>query len=114
MAVGEGKINKPSILANIDHWVRVSLSDMIFSGVVERFPKLQVGSVERELTWVPHFLDRIDYQYTQRPASNYGYRFNADMFPRSRQLLEKILLDCTEDEKAKIVGGNAAREYGLD
>ena len=35
-------------------------------------------------------------------------------FPRSRQILEEILVDCTEEEKAKIAGGNAARVYGLD
>ena len=32
-------------------------------------------------------------------------------FPRSQQILEEILVDCTEEEKAKIAGGNAARVY---
>lgn len=35
-------------------------------------------------------------------------------FPRSRQVLEKVLAECTEEEKVKIVGGNAARVYQLD
>ena len=35
-------------------------------------------------------------------------------FPRSRQILEEILVDCTEEEKAKIAGGNAARIYNLN
>ena len=35
-------------------------------------------------------------------------------FPRSREILEHILGDCTEAEKAKIVGGNAARVYNLN
>ena len=35
-------------------------------------------------------------------------------FPRSRQILGEILADCTEDEKAKITGGNAAKIYDLD
>ena len=152
------RLGKPSFFANVDHWVRVSLSDMIFSGVFERYPKLQVGSVEMELSWVPHFLDRIDYQYTQRPDSNYRYRFHTDTlpseffhsnvflgfqedalgirlrdiigvdnlqwgadyphhestFPRSRQILEEILVDCTDEEKTKIAGGNAARVYNLN
>ena len=30
-----------SFLANADHWVRMSLADMIFSGVFERYPKTQ-------------------------------------------------------------------------
>src|SRR5207248_2240538 len=41
-----------SFLANADHWVRMSLADMIFSGVFERYPKLQVGTVEHELSWI--------------------------------------------------------------
>ena len=159
-SVGEETVaNKPSFLANADHWVRISLSDMIFSGVFERYPKLQVGSIEMELAWVPHFLDRIDYQYTQRAETiEGGYRFKSDMlpsdyfhsnvflsfqedglgirdrdiigvdkllwgadyphqestFPRSRQIIEEILVDCTQEEKAKIAGGNAARVYNLN
>ena len=149
---------KPSFLANSDHWVRVSLSDMIFSGVFERYPKLQVGSVEMELSWIPHFLDRIDYQYSQRANGDYSFGINSDLlpsdyfhsnvflgfqedalgirdrdiigvdqllwggdyphqestFPRSRQIIEEILVDCTEEEKAKIAGGNAARVYKLN
>ena len=145
--------------SNADHWVRMSFARMIFSGVLERYPKLQVGSVEMELSWVPHFLDRIDDSYTQR-AQNFsrGYRFKEgalpsdffhdnvflgfqedalgirlrdiigvnqlqwgsdyphaeSTFPRSRQILEEILADCTEEEKAKIAGGNAARVYRLN
>jgi len=146
---------KPSYGANVDYWVRVALADMIFSGVFERFPKLQVGSVEMELSWVPHFLDRLDYMYTQKGLERvmYVYKNNAlprdffhrnvflgfqedalgiklrdiigvdnmqwgsdyphqeSTFPRSREILEEILVDCTEEEKAKIAGGNAARVY---
>ena len=147
-----------SDFTNIDHWVRMSLSDMIFDGVFRRYPKLQVGSVEMELSWVPHFLDRMDYNYTQRAPREGWQHFDDDMlpsdyfhrnvflgfqedglgirdrdiigvdnilwgsdyphqestFPRSREILEEILVDCTEDEKAKIVGGNAKRVYHLD
>ena len=152
----------PDFVCNVDHWVRTSLAKMIFSGVFQRYPKLCVGSVEHELSWVPHFLDRLDYTYTQRPRDAFkrGYwdRYTGDMlpsdhfhrsvfvgfqedalgikdrhiigvdnlqwgsdyphpestFPRSRQILEEILADCTEEEKAKIAGGNAARVYRLD
>ena len=148
-----------NFLSNIDHWVRMSLGNMIFGGVFERYPKLQVGSVEMELSWVPHFLDRIDYNYTQREQEfSREYRFKGaalpsdffhqnvflgfqedalgirdrhiigvdqllwggdyphieSTFPRSRQIIEEILADCTEDEKTKIAAGNSARVYGLD
>ena len=149
---------RPSFFCNTDHWVRISLADMIYSGVFERYPKLMVGSVEQELSWIPHFLDRLDYNYTQRAIGGVGlYWFKGDAlpsdyfhsnvflgfqedalgirlrdmigvdslqwgsdyphqestFPRSQQILEEILVDCTEEEKAKIVGGNAARVYRL-
>ena len=147
----------PWFLVNMDHWVKTSLAQLIFSGVFERYPKLQVGSVEMELSWVPHFLDRMDYAYTQRQAELITNRFKEDMlpsdffhqnvylsfqedalgireryiigvdnlmwgsdyphaestFPRSREIIEEILVDCTEEEKAKIAGGNAVRVYHL-
>jgi predicted TIM-barrel fold metal-dependent hydrolase len=34
-------------------------------------------------------------------------------FPKSQEMLEEMLADCTEVEKAKIAGGNAARVYRL-
>ena len=151
---------RPAFEANVDHWVRMSLGDMIYSGVFERYPKLHVGSIEMELSWVPHFLERMDYCYTQRAQDRGGYwrkleegmlpsdyfhrnaflGFQEDglgvrlrdiigvdnllwgsdyphpesTFPRSRQILEEILDGCTEEEKAKIAGGNAARIYHLD
>ena len=136
----------------------MSITDIIFTGVFERYPKLQIGAVEHELSWAPHFLDRIDYNYSQRARGISGCRFKNMMlpsdffhrnvflgfqedalgiklrdiigvdtlqwgsdyphqestFPRSRQILEEILADCTEEEKAKIAGGNAARIYDLD
>ena len=148
-----------SFSCNSDYWVRLSLADIIFGGVFERYPKLQVGSVEHELSWVPHFLRRMDRSYTQGPKEFFrGDRFKGgalpsdffhdnvflgfqeddlgiklrdiigvdnlqwgadyphseSTFPRSREILDNILLDCTEQEKAKIVGGNAARIYRLD
>ena len=141
---------------NCDHYVRMSLAEMITSGVFERYPKLQIGAVEYESSWAAHFLERLDYAYTDRHHGIMG-RFKSDMlpsdffhrnvfvgfqedllgirlrdligvdnlqwgsdyphhestFPRSREILEEILVDCTDEEKAKIAGGNAARVYKL-
>ena len=41
------------------------------------------------------------------------YPHQESTFPRSREILEEILADCSEEEKAKIAGGNAARVYHL-
>ena len=147
----------PAFIATQAHWAQMSVADMIFSGVMERYPKLSIGSVELDLAWIPYFLDRIDYTYTQRARDFTPYRFKEDMlpsdffhrqvfvgfqedalgvkmrdiigvdnlmwgsdyphpestFPRSRQIIDEILVDCTEEEKAKIVGGNAARLYNF-
>ena len=142
---------------NVDHWPQVSLTHMIFSGVFERHPGLKVVVVEHELSWVPHFLERMDYNYLQRAREISPYRFKDDMvpsdffhkqvfigvtedalgvsqrhligtdnilwgsdyphpetsFPRSQQTIEEIFADCTEEEKAKFVGENTAKVYGL-
>ena len=143
---------------NPDHYVRMSLAHIIFTGVFERYPKLQMGTVEHELSWIPHFLDRLDYTYQQRARRDIWYRFKEAMlpsqyfhrnvfcgfqedslgirlreiigldnlqwgsdyphhestWPRSREILDQILEGCTEEEKAKIAGGNAVRVYRLD
>ena len=150
---------KPSVITNTDHWARMSLANIIFGGVFQRFPKLQIGAVEHELSWAPHFLDRMDYTYTQRvPVVEWWSRYTGDKlpsehfrsnvfigfqedglgikmrdiigvdtlmwgsdyphtestFPRSRQILEEILADCSEEDRAKIAGGNVARVYNLN
>ncbi len=139
------------------YWVQVSIAHMIYTGVFERYPRLQIGAVEAELSWAPHFIDRLDYTYTQRAKRDNWYVLKEDMlpsdyfhrnvfigfqedalgvrlrefigvdsltwgsdyphhestFPKSRQILDEILSDCTEEEKAKIAGGNTARIYHL-
>ena len=154
---GDNEETGPAYYTNVDYWVRMSLSHIIFSGVLERHPRLEVGSIEMELSWVPHFLDRLDYNYTQRPKTGKWHSFKEDMmpsdyfhrnvflgfqedhlgikdrhiigvdnilwgsdyphiestFPYSRQVLEEILADCNEEEKAKIAGANAERIYRL-
>jgi len=154
----DNRHTRPALLANADHWVRVSLGHMIFTGVFERYPRLQVGTVEHELSWVPHFLERLDYTYTQRARRDWWYRFRDHMlpsdffhrsvflsfqedqlgirdraligvenlmwgsdyphteatFPRSQQILERLLAGVPEEERAKITCTNVARLYHFD
>jgi predicted TIM-barrel fold metal-dependent hydrolase len=65
----------PSVFVLQDTMVRRSLADMIFSGVFERHPGLRVGTVEHELAWIPHFLQQLDYTYTDRPARGDWHRY---------------------------------------
>ena len=39
-----------SWMTNIDHWTRMSLGHMIFSGVFESYPRLYAGAIETELS----------------------------------------------------------------
>jgi predicted TIM-barrel fold metal-dependent hydrolase len=73
----------PSMFVNSDFQVRQALAELIFSGVFERFPRLRVGSIEHELAWIPFFLARIDYTYTDRPRRGPEWRrfVDADALP---------------------------------
>jgi len=75
------RTQRPSGLVNADHWVRMSLAHLILTGVFERYPRLRVGSAEHELSWAPHFLDRLDYTYTQRARRDSWHRFKGDVMP---------------------------------
>ena len=140
------------------HTVQSSLAAIIFGGVFERYPKLRVGAVEFEVSWVPYFLNRMDDTYKHRVAGYSGHRFKGDAlpsafwrsnafggfqedalgmqlrhiigvdnllwgsdyphgestFPKSREIMERILEGVPEDEQAKVAGGNCARLYGFN
>ena len=92
-----------STLINADHWVRMSLSDMILAGVFERHPNLQVGAVEHELAWVPYFLERDGLRvYPKTPARQrtpvQGEHASQRLFPPER--LGELPGGCPRD-KAK-------------
>lgn len=147
-----------AFLINQDYWVRMSITQIILSGVFERYPGLSLGAVEHELAWVPYFLSKCDYTYTQVPHGEVWHQLKGDAlpsdffrqnvflsfqedtlgiqlrniigvdgllwgsdyphvestFPRSQEVLEEVLSDCTDEEKEKIVGGNAQRIYRDD
>jgi len=57
-----------------DYWVRLSLAEIIFGGVFDRFPQLRVGSVEHEIAWIPHWLRNMDFIYERRQFLTGGWR----------------------------------------
>ena len=88
---------RPTFICNADYWPRMSLADLIFGGVFERYPGLQVGSVEHELSWVPHFLDRIDYIHAHRSGDwTTEGRFKGEMLP-SDYFHSNVFLGFQED-----------------
>jgi predicted TIM-barrel fold metal-dependent hydrolase len=66
------------------------MTDMIFTGVFERFPELQVCWIETGVGWIPHFLECLDDRWWRNrvwgdlpltePPSFYWYRNNAASF----------------------------------
>ena len=56
---GQG-INRYRIGVNQTREIEDALFDMIFSGVLERYPKLKIVSVENEVGWMPFWLGQCD------------------------------------------------------
>ena len=72
---------KPSQYVTASHWVEVSIADMTFSGVFERHPELMIVSLEHEAAWAAHFVNLMDYTYTQRARRAAWHRFKDDTLP---------------------------------
>jgi predicted TIM-barrel fold metal-dependent hydrolase len=71
-----------------------SITQMIFTGVFERFPELQMCWIETGVGWIPHLIESIDDRYWRNrvwgdlpinePPSSYWYRNNAATFITDR------------------------------
>lgn len=83
-----------------------SMTQMLFTGVFERFPELQVCWIETGVGWLPHFIECLDDRYWRNrswgelpisePPSFYWYRNNAATFITDRSgiaLREKVGVD---------------------
>jgi predicted TIM-barrel fold metal-dependent hydrolase len=77
-------------ISNVFAQVAGSLSQMLFTGVFERFPTLHVTWIEGGVGWIPHFLDALDDRYwrnrgwgrlpIKEPPSFYWHRNNSGSF----------------------------------
>ena len=74
----------------------ISMCDMIFSGVFERYPDLRLAIVEFELSWVPYVLTNMDYTYRERHEEA-QYRFKGDTLP-SDFFARNVFLSFQEDD----------------
>src|ERR671935_407683 len=56
----------------LSHEVEKSFSVLIFSGVLDRFPELQIVSAENNVGWIPYYLQRMDRTFERgRYAAGY-------------------------------------------
>ncbi len=84
------------VTMNVIQDPRMALTTMVYDGVLERFPKLRVATIEAMLGWVGEWLERLNYRFQymghtsqmKRPATEYFERniwINGDpeekMFP---------------------------------
>ena len=74
----------------------LSMCDMIFAGVFERYSKLRLAIVEFELSWVPYVLTNMDYCYRERHEEAF-YRFKNQMKP-SDFYYQNVGLSFQEDD----------------
>ena len=70
----------------LHHSVEKTLADMIFGGVTERFPKLKLVSVENDIGWIAHFLQRLDHSYEKYRYLERGVIPNPPSFYFRRQV----------------------------
>ncbi len=71
-----------------------NITAMLFQGVYERFPQLQICWIETGVGWLPHLLEALDDRYWRNrswgqlpisePPSTYWYRNNAATFITDR------------------------------
>jgi predicted TIM-barrel fold metal-dependent hydrolase len=59
----------------LSHEVERSFSTLIFSGVLDRFPRLQIVSAENNCGWLPYYLQRMDRTFERgRYAAGFTIR----------------------------------------
>jgi predicted TIM-barrel fold metal-dependent hydrolase len=92
---------------SLPHSIERSLSDLIFGGVLERFPKLQLVSAENDIGWIGHYLQRMDHAYEK-----YQYLEKTTVIPEPPSFYFKRQVHATfQDDRIGVL----TREYaGVD
>ena len=54
-----------SFRSTYHYWAMRSVADMVFAGVFERYPGIQLAVVEHDVGWAPHFIRRMDMTYAE-------------------------------------------------
>jgi predicted TIM-barrel fold metal-dependent hydrolase len=83
-----------------DLYVRSAIADLVFAGVLERHPRLRLVSAEHEVGWFAHFVERMDYTYTQRATK--GHRF-ADATLPGDFVRRQVFVQFCEDPLAALM-----------
>ena len=90
-----GTVSDASARANKIFWPSTSMCDLIFSGVFERYPDLNIVIVEFEIAWAAHLIGTMDYAYHERHEEA-TYRYKGDKMP-SDFFRENVYISFQED-----------------
>jgi uncharacterized protein len=52
-----------NLYMRVPHEIQLTFADLIVGGVLERFPRLKLVSAENDVSWIPHFMYRLDHAY---------------------------------------------------
>ena len=106
---GRGEAAKAKAVGSLSHVFSMSagnISQMIFTGVFDRFPELHVSWIEIGVGWLPHFIEMLDDKFWRNrswgelpigePPSFYWRRNNSATFITDRsgiELRERVGVD---------------------
>jgi predicted TIM-barrel fold metal-dependent hydrolase len=85
----------------LSHEVEKSFSVIIFSGVLDRFPNLQIVSAENNVGWIPYFLQRMD-RFAERSTS-LGIKLKPSEY-FARQMWATYIFDHVGVQSRKFIG----------
>jgi predicted TIM-barrel fold metal-dependent hydrolase len=83
------------------HEVEKSFSVLIFSGVLDRFPKLQIVSAENNVGWIPYFLQRMD-RFAER-SRDLGIKLKPSEY-FARQMWATYIFDYVGVQSRQFIG----------
>jgi predicted TIM-barrel fold metal-dependent hydrolase len=72
-----------------------SLIDYVFSGILERFPRLRIAYSEGQVGWMPYVMERMDKLWHERVANSFGSSLKN---PPTSYLGDRILGCIFDDE----------------
>jgi predicted TIM-barrel fold metal-dependent hydrolase len=84
-----------------------SVSDYVFSGVLEKFDNLKLAYSEGQIGWIPYLLERMDNVYQIHAAA----RDNASLSMLPSELFRRQVFGCFFND---VHGAKCAEEIGID
>jgi predicted TIM-barrel fold metal-dependent hydrolase len=95
--------------------VQRSLALLIFSGVLERYPRLKLVSAENDIGWVAHFLLRMDHAFV-RKGPRYPKTLSGELLPSElfRRQVRCTFMDDRPGILAREVSGTEVLMWSSD